>query len=178
MMMVHQMWNNIPHEIPYKPTIVFDNKKMQPPTKNAIMIHSLRPIFTTEYFDGVIGYDFLKRIGEEVLLDLDNMRLEAIKPISSSGQENKIQELIELLNNGEFSKLKELHQQIGETIPPELELYYKFRMTQFLNKKDSTTIYLEKILTDYTDFFKNETMGGYEKLFDTYINLKNDKKGV
>lgn len=27
-------------------------------------------------FDGIIGYDFFRRLGKRVLLDFDNMRLE------------------------------------------------------------------------------------------------------
>lgn len=78
-MMVHKIWNNIPYKIAYNPIIKFNNNQMNPPAEDAVRIHSLSAIWHEKYFDGVIGYDFFKRIGKKVLLDLDNMRLEAIE---------------------------------------------------------------------------------------------------
>lgn len=79
--MLHRTWVDIPYEIPEKPIITFNNKNVFVPTEkdNPIRIFSMQPIWPMKIFDGVIGYDFFKRIGKKVLLDLDNMRLEAIE---------------------------------------------------------------------------------------------------
>lgn len=98
-------------------------------------------------------------------------------PIAMYGQENESQELVKLLNRGEFFKSKEIHRQICDTIRPELDLYYKFRMAQFMNKEDSIAIYLENIFTDYPNLFWNETINVYGILFNTYINLRDYNRG-
>lgn len=77
-MMAHKLWNNVPYKIVNNPVIKFNNNQMFPPVKNSVRIYPLSTIWYGMFFDGVIGYDFLKRIGKKVLLDLDNMRLEAI----------------------------------------------------------------------------------------------------
>ena len=94
------------------------------------------------------------------------------------GQKNKSQELVILLNSGEFFKSKRLHQQICDTISPEIDLYYKFRMAQLMNKDDSAAIYLEKIFVDYPELFGSETINVYGILFDTYAHLNSYDKGV
>lgn len=77
--MIHQVKTNIPYQIPDKPIIVFENKQMQIPAESTPKILSIRSIWPVETFDGVIGYEFFRRIGKKILLDLDNMRLEIIK---------------------------------------------------------------------------------------------------
>lgn len=57
---------------------MFDNKLMQPPTIDAVRTYSLSNI-PCKFFDGVIGYNFYRRLGKKVLLDFDNMRLEAVQ---------------------------------------------------------------------------------------------------
>ena len=79
-------------------------------------------------------------------------------PIFMFGQKDKSQELVELLNNGDFFKSRSLYLQICDTISPDIDLYYKFRMAQFLNKKDSAAVYLERIFTEYPDLFGEETV--------------------
>jgi hypothetical protein len=79
--MFHHTWVDMPYQIPDNLKITFDNKQISPPSddENPIRIYSIQPIWSTKIFDGVIGYDFFKKIGKRVLLDLDNMRLEAIE---------------------------------------------------------------------------------------------------
>ena len=79
--MFHHTWVDMPYQIPDNLKITFDNKQISPPSddENPIRIYSIQPIWSTKVFDGVIGYDFFKKIGKRVLLDLDNMRLEAIE---------------------------------------------------------------------------------------------------
>lgn len=99
-------------------------------------------------------------------------------PIFIFGQKDKSQELVALLNNGDFFKSRSLYLQICDTISPDIDLYYKFRMAQFLNKKDSAAIYLERIFTKYPNLFEKETINIYGILFDLYIDLKNINKGI
>ena len=83
-----------------------------------------------------------------------------------------------LLNNNEFFRSRELYQQIKDTVSTDIALFYKFRMAQFLNKKDSATIYLEKMITDYPGIFGAETIRAYATLFDIYaVDLRDYEKG-
>ena len=61
------------------PAIIFDDKLMQPPGPEAVKTYPLGQIVPGIFFDGVIGNGFYRRIGKKVLLDLDNMRLEAVQ---------------------------------------------------------------------------------------------------
>lgn len=70
--------NSISYTIPYNPIIKFEDRVIRVFTKRSIMIHSLSSIMDFEYFDGIIGYHWFKRLGKKVLLDLDNMRLESV----------------------------------------------------------------------------------------------------
>ena len=54
-------------------------KLMQPPGPEAVKTYPLGQIVPGIFFDGVIGNGFYRRIGKKVLLDLDNMRLEAVQ---------------------------------------------------------------------------------------------------
>lgn len=77
--MAHQLFNNVPYKVPYKPVLEFNDAPFQVPTKESIKIYSLYQMWPGKYLDGVIGYNFFKKIGKKVLLDLDNMRLEALE---------------------------------------------------------------------------------------------------
>lgn len=77
--MAHQLFNNTPYKVPYKPVLKFNNTSFLVPKEGSIKIYSLCYMWPGRYLDGVIGYDFFKRIGKKVLLDLDNMRLDAIE---------------------------------------------------------------------------------------------------
>ena len=52
---------------------------MLPPGPEAVKTYPLGQIVPGIFFDGVIGNGFYRRIGKKVLLDLDNMRLEAVQ---------------------------------------------------------------------------------------------------
>lgn len=79
--MIHGAWVDIPYEIPELTTITFNNKCILPPSENdaPLRIYPMQSIWPVEFLDGVLGYDFFKRIGKKVLLDLDNKRLEAVE---------------------------------------------------------------------------------------------------
>ncbi|WP_294476964.1 aspartyl protease family protein [uncultured Bacteroides sp.] len=79
--MIHCAWVDIPYEIPELTTITLNNKCILPPSENddPLKIYSMQSIWPVEFLDGVLGYDFFKRIGKKVLLDLDNKRLEAVE---------------------------------------------------------------------------------------------------
>lgn len=99
-------------------------------------------------------------------------------PASLFGQEDNSSELVKLLNNNEFFTSREFYRQQCSTISPDIDLFYKFRMAQFLDKKDSCAIYLEKIFSEYPDLFEEDKINAYGVLFDTYIDLRNNEKGL
>lgn len=95
------------------------------------------------------------------------------------GQEDKSQELNTLLNEGKYFESKKLYQEISNVISPDMDLFYKFQMAQFMNKNDSAAIYIEKMLIDYPDMFGNNTIFVYARLFDIYaVSLRNYEKSV
>lgn len=79
--MLHCTWVDITYDIPENPTIIFNDKHILLPEENdnPVRIYSMSSIWPMKFFDGVIGYDFFKVIGKKILLDLNNMRLEAIE---------------------------------------------------------------------------------------------------
>lgn len=91
-------------------------------------------------------------------------------------QVSKPQELTYLMGNGHYFESKKLYQELGDTIAPEIDSFYKFRMAQFANKQDSATAYIEKMLTDYPNIFHVETINVYAELFETYSNLETYEK--
>lgn len=103
----------------------------------------------------------------------------AFFPYILYGQEDKSQELNTLLNEGKYFDSRKLYKEICDVISPDMDLFYKFQMAQFMNKDDSAAIYMEKILIDYPDMFGDNTMFAYARLFDIYaVSLRNYEKSV
>lgn len=77
-MSVHGAKIAVPYLTADNPIVTFNEKTIAHcRNKHDIIIY---PIFSTrQIFDGLIGLNFLKCIGKRVLLDLDNMRLEALE---------------------------------------------------------------------------------------------------
>ena len=103
-------------------------------------------------------------------------------PLTLYGQENveQLQKLDKLMFSGRCFESKELHKKISDTttIPSDLELYYKFRMAQFLNKTDSVAYYLEQFIPHHYATFGEETLVFYSNLFDAYIELGDTDKAL
>lgn len=103
-------------------------------------------------------------------------------PLTLYGQEDveQLQKLDKLMFSGRYFELKELHKKISDTttIPSDLELYYKFRMAQFLNKTDSVAYYLEQFIPHHYATFGEETLVFYSNLFDAYIELGDMDKAL
>ena len=91
-----------------------------------------------------------------------------------------MQKLDKLMFSGRYFESKELHKKISDTttIPSDLELYYKFRMAQFLNKTDSVAYYLEQFIPHHYATFGEETLVFYSNLFDAYIELGDMDKAL
>lgn len=91
-------------------------------------------------------------------------------PLTLYGQENveQLQKLDKLMFSGRYFESKELYENLSETttIPSDLELYYKFRMAQFLNKTDSVAYYLEQFIPHHYATFGEKTLVFYSNLFD------------
>ena len=103
-------------------------------------------------------------------------------PLTLYGQEDveQLQKLDKLMFSGRCFESKELHKKISDTttIPSDLELYYKFRMAQFLNKTDSVAYYLEQFIPHHYATFGEETLVFYSNLFDAYIELGDTDKAL
>ena len=103
-------------------------------------------------------------------------------PLTLYGQEDveQLQKLDKLMFSGRCFESKELHKKISDTttIPSDLELYYKFRMVQFLNKTDSVAYYLEQFIPHHYATFGEETLVFYSNLFDAYIELGDTDKAL
>lgn len=93
------------------------------------------------------------------------------------------QALADMLSRNEFFKARKQRQLCGDSIDKSLELCYAFKMHGYLNRPDSSAIYLEKILKEYPDFFGDRyskmyfinellnmyaEMGNYSKMSDAY----------
>lgn len=103
-------------------------------------------------------------------------------PLTLYGQEDveQLQRLDKLMFSGRYFESKELYKKISDTttIPSDLELYYKFRMAQFLNKTDSVAYYLEQFIPHHYATFGEETLVFYSNLFDAYIELGDMDKAL
>lgn len=103
-------------------------------------------------------------------------------PLTLYGQEDveQLQKLDKLMFSGRYFESKELYKKISDTttIPSDLELYYKFRMAQFLNKTDSVAYYLEQFIPHHYATFGEETLVFYSNLFDAYIELGDMDKAL
>ena len=103
-------------------------------------------------------------------------------PLTLYGQEDveQLQKLDKLMFSGRCFESKELHKKISDTttIPSDLELYYKFRMAQFLNKTDSVAYYLEQFIPHHYATFGEKTLVFYSNLFDAYIELGDMDKAL
>ena len=103
-------------------------------------------------------------------------------PLTLYGQENveQLQKLDKLMFSGRYFESKELYKKISETttFPSDLELYYKFRMAQFLNKTDSVAYYLEQFIPHHYATFGEKTLVFYSNLFDAYIELGDTDKAL
>ena len=103
-------------------------------------------------------------------------------PLTLYGQEDVelLQKLDKLMFSGRYFESKELYKKISETttFPSDLELYYKFRMAQFLNKTDSVAYYLEQFIPHHYATFGEETLVFYSNLFDAYIELGDMDKAL
>ena len=103
-------------------------------------------------------------------------------PLTLYGQEDveQLQKLDKLMFSGRYFESKELYKKISEitTFPSDLELYYKFRMAQFLNKTDSVAYYLEQFIPHHYATFGEETLVFYSNLFDAYIELGDTEKAL
>lgn len=91
-----------------------------------------------------------------------------------------MQKLDKLMFSGRYFESKELCKKISETttFSSDLELYYKFRMAQFLNKTDSVAYYLEQFIPHHYATFGEETLVFYSNLFDAYIELGDMDKAL
>ena len=94
------------------------------------------------------------------------------------GQNEQLQKLLALLNEGRYFEAKDLYNEISDSVPLNIASYYKFRMAESMNRKDIAVNELEKSLSSYPDLFGNETIDIYSLLFNTYRNLGKYEKVI
>ena len=63
------------------------------------------------------------------------------------------QALADMLSRNEFFEARKQRKLCGDTLDKSLELCYAFKMHGYLNRPDSSAIYLERLLKEYPDFF-------------------------
>lgn len=96
---------------------------------------------------------------------------------------NHSQVLIDLLMRDECLQAWDYKKQHNDRIAKEAELFYRYKMSGFLNRSDSSAIYLEQIFDEFPTFMINESTKlsflnvliglyneteNYEKLVETY----------
>ena len=94
------------------------------------------------------------------------------------GQNEQLQKLLALLNEGRYFEAKDLYNEISDSVPLNIASYYKFRMAESMNRKGLAVNELEKSLSSYPDLFGNETIDIYSLLFNTYRNLGKYEKVI
>lgn len=101
--------------------------------------------------------------------------------ISSFAQHNYAQELVNLMRQGKCFEARNLYTEHAAQLPSNdkaLEVLYKSHMALFLNKKDSSAIYLEDLLANH-EFIMGPVVGVYYgRLLQVYDNSQRFKEGV
>lgn len=77
--MMHEAWTNIPYEIPESLGLKFGGKTLPYDESNDIKIYSLPGNTMQEELDGVVGFEFFKKLGKRILFDFKNMRIDVIE---------------------------------------------------------------------------------------------------
>lgn len=99
-------------------------------------------------------------------------------------QRNYGQELVNLLNEGKCFEAHDFKKQYKDSMPKSpveggfVELYYKYKMASFLNKPDSTNIYLHRLVTDYEDILGTSKPHFYGEILNHYLGQQQFDKGA
>lgn len=90
------------------------------------------------------------------------------------------QELLNLLMRDDFISARVYHQNYKDNIDEEGEIFYKYKMSYYLNKLDSAAFYLEKFIKESPSFANNESekLFLYNLLIGVYIDAENHRKLV
>jgi predicted aspartyl protease len=146
---------------------------------NDVFISEIMTSPSINYFDGVIGYKFFRKLGNKVLLDLDNMRIDATGSPLPEHEENPSQKLVNLLEQGYCFEAQKyyLKNKLEFSQDYYLDTYYNYRMSQFFNKPDSSIIYLERFIKILKNENGNNVPGFYGHLVNLYYQ-KQDFRGM
>lgn len=100
--------------------------------------------------------------------------------VNMAGQDiySQQQALADMLSRNEFFEARKQRKLCGDTLDKSLELCYAFKMHGYLNRPDSSAIYLERLLKEYPDFFGNRESKMYfaNRLLDLYSDIGNYRK--
>lgn len=91
-------------------------------------------------------------------------------------QSCKVDSLTDLLNSGRYFEAKELYNEICDSVSPDIDCYYKFRMAEAMNRKEAAASELERALKQCPDLFGSATIDIYALLYSTYRDLRKDDK--
>lgn len=114
----------------------------------------------------------------EKLVRLVSLIIASLVNSGAYSQSNRIETLPYLLNNGRYFEVKELYNEICDSLPPNIDSYCKFRMVEAINKKETAANELEHSLECCPGLFGNETIDIYSLLFNTYRVLGKYEKAI
>lgn len=88
---------------------------------------------------------------------------------------NHSQAFYDMLWNNECFKARDYIRQHGDSIMPEVKLYYKQKTFEWLNQPDSAAFYFERVLNECPVLFPNPNMKiwGFNTQFDLYAKARN-----
>jgi len=112
--------------------------------------------------------------------------LSSILFVSASlfAQRNYGQELVNLLNEGKCFEARDFKKQYKDSMPKNptvnafVALYYNYKMTSFLNKPDSSAIYLHRLVTDYESILGPSKSHFYGEMCNIYFDQQQFDKGI
>ena len=96
-------------------------------------------------------------------------------------QRDYAKEIIDLLIKDRCFEARDLYIQNRDKLPQndkKFDLIYKSRMSMFFNKPDSTTIYLEELLTNCIDSLGLSALSYYGYLLSAYDNNQQFEEGI
>ena len=100
--------------------------------------------------------------------------------LSIMGQGNYGQELIDLLTEGNYFEARDFKQLYGDSLPENgfVDIYYKYKTSQFTNKSDSAGFYLYQLITNHEDILRQAKSHFYGELLEIYSKEQQFDKAV
>ena len=99
---------------------------------------------------------------------------------SIMAQRNYGQELVNLLAEGDYFEARDFKLQYADSIPENeiVDIFYKYKAAQFLNKTDSAAFYLYQMLTNHEDILGQVKSNYYGELLEMYSKEQQFDKAI